>query len=82
MQTNTEKEFAWLGRLLIPKLLFDGRHSFVFNAGDSNGQTTELVQTEDFVGLLKTLVVGGDIEDKFKAFNEELKKRAEETYKP
>lgn len=81
-QTNTDNEFAWLGRLLVPKVLFDGRHSFLFNTGDASGQTTDFVHSEEFVGLLVPLVVGGGLEDNFKAFNEELKMRVEETYKP
>ncbi|KAK9897161.1 hypothetical protein P389DRAFT_168899 [Cystobasidium minutum MCA 4210] len=79
--TNTPDEFAWLGSFAIPKVVFDGRHSFVFNAKGEN--KTELVQTENFTGVLCSLMkwtsMGADTEKGFKAFNEEIKKRCEES---
>lgn len=80
-QTNTKSEFAWLGQLLIPKIFLDGRHSFVFNAREG-GKKTELVQSEEFQGVLCSLMkwtsMGQDTTNGFQAFNEELKKRSEE----
>ena len=42
-----EREFTWLGRLLLPGI-FDGRHSFIFT--ENMDGTTTLIQSETFQG--------------------------------
>lgn len=73
---NTTNEFKWVGKL--PLNLFEGSHKFEFNEIDSN--KTEVIQTEEFSGLLKSPIlwlVGESTIAGFKNFNEALKKQCE-----
>jgi hypothetical protein len=71
------KEFTWLGKLLIPGI-FDGRHSFLFES-NADGTTT-VIQKEDFKGILVPFMkkkLNTEIKQKFEAMNEKLKELAE-----
>ncbi|KAG2498653.1 hypothetical protein HYH03_003399 [Edaphochlamys debaryana] len=71
-------ELAWRGRLLGTDLLFVGEHFFRLEA--QGPKKTVLHHGEDFRGLLVPLVGGmlKNTEKGFLAFNEGLKKAAEE----
>ncbi len=69
--------FVWLGRLLMPGI-FDGRHSFELS---QEGDSTRLVQSEQFKGLLVPLIwksMVGPTTDGFVRMNEALKAKCEE----
>lgn len=71
------REFAWLGRLVIPKI-FDGEHHFTIDPlGDDR---VRFRQWERFAGVLLPFV-GGMLENKtrpaFERMNRALKERAE-----
>lgn len=76
-QVTPEKEFRWLGRLLIPGL-FDGEHIFELHPVDD--QITRFVQRENFRGLLVPFLwksLDTNTRRGFEAMNEALKNRAE-----
>ncbi|WP_035985905.1 SRPBCC domain-containing protein [Leptolyngbya sp. KIOST-1] len=72
-----EKEFRWLGRLLIPGL-FDGEHRFQIEPlGDNR---VRFIHGETFSGLLVPLLAKSldtDVRTGFEAMNQALKARAE-----
>ncbi len=73
------KEFRWLGHLLI-KGLFDGEH--IFKLEDPGNGTTRFIQKEKFKGVLVPLLwkkIDSDIRSGFIDMNNQLKKRAEQT---
>lgn len=73
------REFRWLGHLLIPGL-FDGEH--IFTIGVLGEGRVRFVQREEFRGLLVPLLlrlVGADTRNGFEAMNRALKTRAEGT---
>lgn len=72
-----EKEFRWLGNLIIPGL-FDGEHSFILRANEN--KTTTLIQSEKFKGILVPLfrkMLDNNTIQGFQQMNEKLKERAE-----
>lgn len=73
-----EKELRWLGSLIISGI-FDGEHSFIIEPLGEN--RVRLVQSETFNGLL--IPFSGSLldetESSFRAMNQALKKRAEQT---
>jgi hypothetical protein len=73
-----EKEFRWLGRLLIPGI-FDGEH--IFEIKDNGDRATTFVHREIFRGILVPVLwnkLAQDTENGFVSMNESLKLRAEE----
>ena len=52
---NKNKEFSWLGHLLLPGL-FDGKHKFELKANEDG--TTTFIQSEQFRGILVPLFKG------------------------
>lgn len=71
------KEFRWLGHLLI-KGLFDGEHKFEL-IKNGNGTTT-FIQSEQFSGILVPLfkkMLNNAIKNGFNLMNEQLKALAE-----
>lgn len=79
MAITPEKEFRWLGNLLMPGL-FDGEHQFLLEPID--GARTRFIQREDFTGVLVPLVlrmVGTSTRAGFEAMNTALKQRVEES---
>lgn len=77
MAFTPEKEFRWLGNLLMPGL-FDGEHQFLLEPID--GARTRFIQREDFTGVLVPLVlrmVGTSTRAGFEAMNTALKQRVE-----
>ena len=77
-RVDPEREFRWLGRLLLPGL-FDGEHVFeILPAGEG---TIRFVQREQFRGLLVPLLwnsLATNTRRGFEAMNTALKQRAEE----
>ena len=74
-----EKEFRWLGNLLMPGL-FDGEHQFLLEPID--GTRTRFIQREDFTGVLVPLIlrmVGTSTRAGFEAMNTALKQRVDES---
>jgi len=74
-----EQEFRWLGHMGT-KGLFDGEHYFKIEAVSSN--ETRLVHGEVFSGILSGLIlmlVGEKTLKGFKAMNEALKQRVEQS---
>jgi hypothetical protein len=70
------REFRWLGRLLIPGI-FDGEHLFVLEPIDGG---TRFHQKENFRGLLVPFLnrmIEGDTRRGFTEMNKALKERAE-----
>ncbi len=75
-----ETGFGWQGHLANISGLFDGKHLFLLS---EEGKDTRLVQREEFGGLLYAplmnwLGMGDKTRKGFEAFNEAVKKRAEE----
>ncbi len=70
------REFAWLGKLLVPGL-FDGEHHFELEELD--GGRTRFVQREVFKGLLSGMLGGmlGNTLEGFREMNQALKRRVE-----
>lgn len=76
-----ESGFGWQGHLANISGLFDGKHLFLLNQQD-DGQTM-LVQREEFGGILYAplmtwLGMAEKTKKGFVAFNEAVKKRAEQ----
>jgi hypothetical protein len=72
--------FAWQGHLANIKGLFDGKHLFLLS---EEGGQTKLVQREEFAGLLYAPLMnwlGNEAKTRagFEAFNEAVKKKAEQ----
>lgn len=81
-----DKGFGWQGHLAGVSGLFDGKHLFLLSEQEmEEGKTgTKLVHREEFGGVLYTPLMGwlgmGEKTKKgFEAFDEALKKKAEET---
>jgi len=74
-KAEPNREFAWLGHLLLPGV-FDGEHHFELHP--RNGGTL-FVQREEFKGILVPLFGGGLEKTKrgFEQMNAALKQRAE-----
>jgi hypothetical protein len=73
-----EREFRWLGRLLVPGI-FDGEHQFLLEP--IGGSRTRFVQREQFTGVLVPLIlrmVGESTKDGFEEMNAALKQRVED----
>ena len=71
---DANKEFIWIGHLIIPGL-FDGEHHFeLIDNGDG---TTIFRQSEKFRGILVWLLNLGNTEKGFVLMNEKLKELAE-----
>ena len=81
----SDKGFGWQGHLAGVSGIFDGKHLFLLSEQEMEGKTgTKLVNREEFGGLLYTplmrwLGMGEKTKKGFVAFNEPLKKKAEET---
>jgi hypothetical protein len=74
---DAEREFRWLGRLLVPGL-FDGEHQFLLEPIEGAG--TRFIQRESFRGILVPLIlkmVGDSTRRGFEAMNAALKLRVE-----
>ena len=77
LKFDVNKEFRWLGHLLIPGL-FDGEH--IFELTDNGNGTTTFIQREQFKGILipffKKML---DVSTKqgFELMNKALKEKAE-----
>jgi hypothetical protein len=72
-----QREFRWLGHLLIPGL-FDGEH--IFEIEPVKGSSVRLVQRERFSGILVPLLWGSLEKNTRQGFNEmnaAIKKKAE-----
>jgi len=72
-----EKEFRWLGHLLIPGL-FDGEH--IFELLDNKNGTTTFIQREKFRGILIPIfrkMLNNNTRRGFASMNEQLKIVAE-----
>jgi len=72
-----QKEFEWVGKALANT--FVGRHNFTLEKISEN--ETKLLQSEQFSGLLSSLLllmIRNDTEKGFKEMNQALKNRAEE----
>jgi hypothetical protein len=78
LKVEPNREFRWLGHLLIPGL-FDGEHSFTIEPlGEGRVRFT---QREVFTGLLVPLLARGldtDTQRGFEEMNQALKARAEQ----
>jgi len=73
---DKNKEFRWIGRVLIPKL-FDGEHYFQIEEKDGK---VHFIQGENFSGILALLFWGSmeaQTEKGFIAMNKALKARCE-----
>lgn len=78
---DKEREFRWIGHLLIPGL-FDGEHRFELVDNDDN--TTTFRQSEKFKGILVPFfknMLENNTKSGFTLMNEKLKKLAEERAK-
>jgi hypothetical protein len=76
--TNNETEFTWKGTL-FSEYLFAGKHTFKFKSIE-NDTKTEVIQSEDFTGILSKpllMFIGKDTAEGFKAFNGALKSKCE-----
>ena len=74
---NTNKEFRWKGKLIIPGL-FDGEH--IFELIDNKNGTTTFIQREIFRGLLipfVTKMLDINTVNGFKLMNQKLKEQVE-----
>ena len=74
---DTNKEFRWLGHLLIPGL-FDGEHKFQLI--DNGNGTTTFIQSENFRGILIPFfekMLNISTQNGFIAMNQKLKELAE-----
>jgi len=77
LEVIPQKTLRWEGHLFI-KGLFDGEHYFQLEA--IGQQQTKLIHSENFRGILNTLVlkmVGAATENGFHKMNEALKKQCE-----
>ena len=74
---ETQREFRWLGRWGLPRIL-DGEHSFFVHA--LNSTQTQVTQTETFSGILArplAAIVIPRMKQGFEAMNSALKARCE-----
>ena len=81
LKAEENRELRWLGRLLIPGI-FDGEHHFRIEP--INEKRVRFVHGENFSGILVGFMAGSldkGTADGFRAMNEALKKRAEESNK-
>lgn len=77
-ENRTNELFQWKGKFLVQGV-FDGRHSF--RLVDNGDQTTTFIHSEDFSGLLVSLMskkLDNETVPYFKQMNEALKHRVEE----
>ena len=78
LQNKYEKEFRWMGKLVVP-YLFDGEHTFLL---DDNGDgTTTFHHFEHFRGILVPLLkkmLDVNTKQGFEQMNAALKKQAEQ----
>lgn len=75
---KVEKEFCWLGHLIIPGI-FDGEHQFTII--DNGNGTTTFIQREKFKGILVPLLkkmINGATKQGFEEMNQKLKERVEQ----
>lgn len=76
---NNEKELRWKGKLFAD-FVFVGEHYFYFNP-IQGGKATEVVQSEEFGGILAPVLLAigmiAKTEERFGDLNEGLKKEAE-----
>ncbi|MGF1977312.1 MAG: SRPBCC family protein [Nostoc sp. CmiSLP01] len=81
LRAEQNKEFRWLGKFLLPKLL-DAEHVFYLEQTGTN--SAHLYHSEFFSGLLVPLFkrsLEGNSRAGFEAMNQALKTRAERTSK-
>lgn len=74
---NKNKEFRWLGHLIIPGL-FDGEHKFELK--DNNDGTTSFIHSEKFNGILVPLfkkMLDNNTKNGFIEMNEKMKEMVE-----
>ncbi|MFC2165219.1 SRPBCC family protein [Acidobacteriota bacterium] len=77
LKVEPNREFRWLGRLILPKL-FDGEH--IFELKELENSKTLFVQREKFRGLLAPMIMkslGDKTQKGFDEMNKALKERAE-----
>jgi hypothetical protein len=77
LEFEANKEFRWLGHLLI-KGLFDGEHKFELI--DNGNGTTTFIQSEQFSGILVPLfksMLNGATKNGFNMMNQKLKELVE-----
>lgn len=77
LENQTQKIFRWKGSLLV-KGIFDGEHYFELE--QMNDSSTKLIHGEHFTGMLVNLLwksLESPTREGFHAFNEALKKKAE-----
>jgi len=75
---ETNKEFRWIGHLLLPGL-FDGEHCFTLV--DNGNGTTTFIQSETFHGILVPLfkkMLDVNTINGFNQMNQKLKEQAEQ----
>ncbi|MCF8449590.1 MAG: SRPBCC domain-containing protein [Taibaiella sp.] len=78
LQNEAEKEFRWIGSLMIP-YLFDGEHTFLLD--DNGNGTTTFHHFEHFRGILVPLLkkmLDVNTKQGFEQMNAALKKQAEQ----
>ena len=76
-KVEPNREFRWLGHLFVPGI-FDGEH--IFEANPTGDNSCQLVQREEFRGVLSWLMltlISKSTERGFHEMNEALKERAE-----
>jgi hypothetical protein len=77
LEVVKEKEFRWLGHLMIPGL-FDGEH--IFELIDNKNGTTTFIQREKFSGILIPLLkkmLDDNTRRGFESMNQQLKTKSE-----
>ena len=77
LKFDKNKEFRWLGHLLIPGI-FDGEH--IFELMDTKDGNTVFIQREKFKGILVPFIwktLNKDTRNGFELMNHELKMRVE-----
>jgi len=82
LEHQTQKKFRWKGSLLV-KGMFDGEHYFELEQVDDS--TTRFIHGECFSGMLVKLLwksLESPTKEGFRAFNEALKKKAENPDEP
>lgn len=81
IQLENEKKFSWLGSLFF-RGLFDGLHSFTLEEIDAS--TTKLLHSEEFSGVLSSLIfkkIGEQTKENFVKMNLALKSNIENSQK-
>ena len=77
LKNDKEKEFRWVGKLIVTGI-FDGEHYFLVESVGPN--ETRFTQGENFTGILSGLfmkMIGKNTLAGFEIMNEALKKQAE-----